>query len=119
MLKDKLGRLAVVLLFLTTGHALAQCFTQTGDWEADKRNWLACQSPQILVNKQPQDTIMNGVLWPTLVQVQAFLASYHGAAIPCGLAQAPLCITGGSERFSPSGKPLHDTNGLRRHGSEE
>ena len=42
----------------------------------DKRNWLASQpqltgSPSISVNNPSPTTMLSGVLWPTLVQVQA------------------------------------------------
>ena len=96
MLKNNMSLLAVVALFLAIGTAAAQSFTPIGDPEKDKRNWLAVNSPAIVVgtscNPVPKVTyqaMVGGVLWPTLIQVDGFLSGYGGPI--------PLCITGGSE----------------------
>jgi hypothetical protein len=113
MLRYNVSRLDMLGAFLVIiGTASAQ-FVPTGDWEADKRNWLASQTPPISVNKRAPYTVMNGVLWPTLVQVQSFVASYSGPVEPCGLSSvAPVCITGGSEGFD-----IHVVSGGRTHGN--
>ena len=120
-----------VLISLLLGHAVAfaQSFVPTGDAELDKRTWLADQpeltgSPSISVNKgpvcnpdpskPPNCTIMSGVLWPTLVQVQGFLASYPGTVLPrTTCSPAPLCISGGSERGHTESNGASHANGFK------
>lgn len=117
MLKDNVSLFTTLALFLVAGASSAQTFTPSGDPEWDKRTWLALGpaltgSPSIAVNKLPycnpnppySCTIMLGVLWPTLVQVQNFLSPIANGA--------PLIITGGSEPGHKAGVRSH-ANGFK------
>lgn len=95
LLRDRTVRLAVVLLLAATA-AVAQNFIPTGDPETDKRNWLL----PITENALPPQTVLSGVLWPTLVQVSIFNEGY---------AFGPVEITAGSEPGHGSGALSHGT----------
>ena len=112
-LKDKIGQISTVMLLFAVGIASAQTFTPIGDPENDKRAWLVDQSLPTAVNAFPPNTIMSGVLWPALVQLNNFRRGYPILAGVDSCANQPdnaVTITGASE----SG---HAESGLKNHST--
>src|SRR5258707_1633604 len=93
--KARIILLTFSTLAITTSKAVAQTLP-TQDPEFDKRLFLSRGNPTMFVGTAcvppsfgiVADAQVGGVLWPTLLQVKNFLASFVGGQ---------LCITGGSE----------------------
>jgi hypothetical protein len=111
-MRHRLAFLSVIApaLLLVSPYCSAQSSPITGNPEADKRTWLSEQVPPIFVKdyssaicpvdpSQTSVTLVGGVLWPTLMQVDQFLKGY---------LTNPICITGGSELSQ--GHTCSDTN---------